>query len=72
MFEKSNQRPKKVNTSSFELPSFSWLGSKIQALIPNDLKDINSLSTFKDKLKRLNLKIALASSAKNIYRGQVT
>ena len=50
--KKSNYRPKKVNTSSFRLQSFSWFGPKICTLIPNALKNINSLATFKDNLKK--------------------
>ena len=49
--KKLSYYPKKVNTSSFGHQSFSWLGPKIWALIPEDLKNINSLATFKDKLK---------------------
>ena len=72
MFEKLNYFPKKVNTSYFGLQSFSWLGPKIWALIPDDLKDINSLATFKDKLKKFEFENCPASSAKNIYRAWVT
>ena len=37
--KKLNYYPKKANTSSFGLQSFSWLGPKIWALIPDDLKN---------------------------------
>ena len=37
--KKLNYYLKKVNTSSFGLQSFSWLGPKIWALIPDDLKN---------------------------------
>ena len=47
-----NYCPKKVSTSAFILHPFCWLGPKIWALIPDDLKNVNSLATFKDKLKK--------------------
>ena len=51
--KKSNYRFQKANTTSFGLQSFRGLGPKIWALIPNELKNIQSLDVFKDKLKKI-------------------
>ena len=51
--KKSNYRLQKTNTTSFGLQSFRSLGPKIWAMIPNELKNIKSLSVFKEKLKDL-------------------
>ena len=41
--KKLNYRPQKSNTSSLGLESFRWLGPKILALIPDDLKNTKTL-----------------------------
>ena len=67
--KKLNYYPKKVNTSSFGLQSFSWLGPKIWALIPDDLKNMNSLATFKDKLKEFEFENCPCKLCKEYIQG---
>ena len=67
--KKSNYRPKKVNTSSFRLQSFSWFGPKIWTLIPNALKNINSLATFKDNLKKFEFENCPCKLCKEYLQG---
>ena len=49
----SHSQTLEANTTSFGLQSFRGLGPKIWALIPNELKNIQSLDVFKDKLKKI-------------------
>ena len=67
--KKLNYYPKKANTSSFGLQSFSWLGPKIWALIPDELKNIKSLATFKDKLKKFEFENCPCKLCKEYIQG---
>ena len=49
--QKSNFRTPKVNTVTFGLESFRCLGPKIWKLVPDNLKEIDSLQDFKEALK---------------------
>ena len=49
--QKSNFRTPKVNTVTFGLESFRCLGPKIWKLVPDNLKEIDSLQAFKEALK---------------------
>ena len=52
--KKSNYRQQKTNTTSFGQQSFRWLGPKIWAQIPDQLKTIDSLAAFKNQVKKVN------------------
>ena len=49
--KKSNYRLQNVNTVTIGHQSFRCLVRKIQALTPNEWKNINSIAAFKSKLK---------------------
>ena len=53
--KKSNYRCDKAKTSRYGLKSIRWLGPKIWALIPEEVKKVTSLDIFKLKRKELNL-----------------
>ena len=53
--KKLNYCPQKSNTSLFGLELFRWLGPKIWVLIPDDLKNIKTLPSFKSRLKKFNI-----------------
>ena len=67
--KKLNYCPKKANISTFGLQSFSWLKQKSWALISNYLKDVNSLPTFQDKLKKFRFENCPCKLCKEYIQG---
>ena len=67
--KKLNHLLQKFNTRSFGLESFRWLGPKISALIPDNVKHANSLSAFKSASKKLNIDNYPCQLCKNYVYG---
>ena len=67
--KKSNYRQQKTNTTSFGQQSFRWLGPKIWAQIPDQLKTIDSLAAFKNQVKKVNFDNCPCNLCKEYIQG---
>jgi len=67
--KKSNYRIQNVNTVSFGHQSFRYLGPKIWRLIPNEWKNMNSITAFKNKLKQYEFKNCPCKLCKEYVQG---
>ena len=67
--KKSNYRCDKAKTSRYGLKSIRWLGPKIWALIPEEVKKVTSLDIFKLKIKELNFSNCPCSLCKDYISG---
>ena len=67
--KKSNYRPQKTNTTSFSQQSFRWLGPKIWAQTPDQLKTIDSLPAIKNQVKKANFDNCFCNLCKEYIEG---
>ena len=60
---------RKQNTTLFGQQSFRWLGPKIWAQIPDQLKTIDSLAAFKNQVKKVNFDNCPCNLCKEYIQG---
>ena len=67
--KKMNYRCDKAKTSRYGLKSIRWLGPKIWALIPEEVKKVTSLDIFKLKMKEFSFNDCPCSLCKDYISG---